>query len=136
MPFCLYWRSTTSARQRSLALFASRSLGLTRKEVRLREGRYKTAPMVVDGVVGQKTVVLMLDLKNNWRQVEVKINGTFGQGWVPESTITRLRPELEKPYFSLHSECNNTKKRCEIGMLKSFPIPVPVIVVLFIEIIF
>ena len=76
--------------------FASRSLGLTRKEVRLREGRSRTAPMVVDGVVGQKTVVLMFEVKNNWRQVEVKINGTFVKGWVPESTITRLKPVLEK----------------------------------------
>ncbi|MDN7243909.1 hypothetical protein [Planococcus shenhongbingii] len=74
----------------------SHPIGITRKEVRLREGRTKSAPVVSDGVVGQKTVVLMFETKNNWRRIEVKINGTYVQGWVHESTIMRLGNSLQK----------------------------------------
>ncbi|WKA60329.1 hypothetical protein QWY16_09560 [Planococcus shenhongbingii] len=66
-------------------------MGFTRTDTYLRNGRAKTAPVITDGFVGQKTLVLMLDRKNNWRKVEVKINGTYLQGWVPESTIIRLK---------------------------------------------
>lgn len=65
--------------------------GFTRTDTYLRKGTAKTAPVIPNGFVGQKTLVLMLDRKNNWRRVEVKINGTYLQGWVPESTIIRLK---------------------------------------------
>ena len=67
------------------------SMGFNRTDITLREGRSKTAPVVINGVIGQKTLVLMLERKNNWRKVEVKIKGTYLQGWVPESSITRLK---------------------------------------------
>ena len=66
-------------------------IGFTRTNTYLRDGKSKTAPVVTDGFVEQKTLALMLDRKNNWRKVEVKINETYLQGWVPESAIIRLK---------------------------------------------
>ncbi|MDW0109413.1 SH3 domain-containing protein [Sporosarcina aquimarina] len=66
-------------------------IGFTRTNTYLRDGKSMTAPVVTNGFVEQKTLVLMLDRKNNWRKVEVKINETYLQGWVPESAIIRLK---------------------------------------------
>jgi len=66
-------------------------IGFTRTDTHLRTGTAKTTPAITDGFIRQKTLILELDRKNNWRKVEVKVNGTYLQGWVPESTIIRLK---------------------------------------------
>lgn len=66
-------------------------LGLTRKPVQMREGRCKTAPIVSHGKLKEKTVVYMYEAKNGWRKVEIKINETFVKGWIPESSVNRLK---------------------------------------------
>ncbi|WP_404338038.1 hypothetical protein [Planococcus rifietoensis] len=73
-----------------------RSIGLTRTEVKLRKGRSRTAPLATEEVLSKKTAVLMFELKNNWREIEVEVRGTYIRGWVPESTITRLKPIVKK----------------------------------------
>lgn len=81
----------------------SRPLGISRTEIKLREGPGKTTPIVPEATVAKHAIVFILETdpscaervmsykpKKNWRRVSVNINGTFVEGWVPESVIQRI----------------------------------------------
>lgn len=85
-PFKLYTKYMVQEK-----LVTVNKVGFTRNDVYIREGRCKSAPVKSPGKLEKKTVVYMFETKNGWRRIEVKIDDTFEQGWVPESSIIRLK---------------------------------------------
>jgi len=85
-PFKLYTKYMVQEK-----LITVNKVGFTRNNVYIREGRCKSAPVKSPGKLEKKTVVYMFETKNGWRRIEVKIDDTFVQGWVPESSLIRLK---------------------------------------------
>lgn len=85
-------------------LKVSQPLALSRTEVILRQAPGKKAAAIPEATIPPQTVVVILASnpakvgeKNqfkpakNWRRVSVEINGSYVEGWVPESTVPRLK---------------------------------------------
>ncbi|OHX44757.1 hypothetical protein [Cytobacillus oceanisediminis] len=63
-----------------------------RKETHLRQGTSKTSPVVPGGKVSTKSVLTILERKNNWIKVEVDTDESCGEiGWVEESKVVKFK---------------------------------------------
>lgn len=88
----------------SRQLQVSQPLGLSRTEVTVREAPGKKSAAIPGAVMPPQTVVIILASdstkigekdqfkpRQNWRRISVEINGAYVEGWVPESTVPRLK---------------------------------------------
>ena len=62
-----------------------------RKDSFLREGNFISSPVVSETKVTPKTVLTIIDRKNNWVKVEVNTGNSCGSiGWVQESMVIKF----------------------------------------------
>lgn len=88
----------------SRQLQVSQPVGLSRIEVIVREAPGKKSAAIPGAVIAPQTAVIILASdpakigekdqykpRQNWRRIFIEINGSYVEGWVPESTIPRLK---------------------------------------------
>lgn len=68
-------------------------MGITRVETVLREGSSRKAPIVENGKLAAKTVVLIEERKGNWIKVHVIDEDEELVGWVEESKVIRFHKQ-------------------------------------------
>jgi hypothetical protein len=67
-------------------------IAFLRKETLLRESHSKTSPVVSESPITTKTVLTIIERKNNWVKVQVDTGNSCGEiGWVQESTVIKFK---------------------------------------------
>jgi Bacterial SH3 domain len=85
------YRDTKKIITRYVKVNPTEQVAFFRKDSYLREGTSKRAPVVSRTKIRTKTVLTIVERKNNWVKVEVNTGDSCGEiGWVQESTIIKF----------------------------------------------
>ncbi|MBG9450429.1 hypothetical protein ABE67_14120 [Cytobacillus firmus] len=88
------YRDTKKILTRYVKVNPTEQVAFLRKESYLREGTSKRAPVVSQTKITPKTVLTIVERKNNWVKVEVNTGDSCGEiGWVQESTVIKFKKD-------------------------------------------
>lgn len=66
-------------------------IAFLRSDSYIREGTSKSAPVVTDTLITNKTVLTIVERRNNWLKVQIDLEDSCLYGWIEESKIIKFK---------------------------------------------